>query len=274
MSETMQQEYRQLWEDFAEGKSDNYLTYKFTPTHRVGLTNTLREEALIACAALGKNEVALDVGCAAGTQVFKMAKLAKEAYGVDIAQNFIDAADRYKATQNISNAYFACAPAEQLPYPDQHFDAVMCGEVLEHVFDADIALAEIKRVLKIGGRACISVPNLNADGTLWGRLLRLLGARRFVPMTAFSMAELAKHGDAHVREFSTSGMRAWLEKNGFRVESINTVSWIDGPSFDFLLKFPLHTRIGRAMLFGTERALSKTGLSLGRHMVVRAARIG
>src|SRR3989442_1233368 len=40
---------------------------------------------------------------------------------------------------------------EQLPYPDESFDAVVCLDVLEHVSDVESVLGEVRRVLKPGG---------------------------------------------------------------------------------------------------------------------------
>jgi ubiquinone/menaquinone biosynthesis C-methylase UbiE len=51
------------------------------------------------------------------------------------------------------------AAAEALPYAAATFDTVFSNEVLEHVLDDAQAAAEIVRVLKVGGRAVIFVPN-------------------------------------------------------------------------------------------------------------------
>jgi SAM-dependent methyltransferase len=45
-----------------------------------------------------------------------------------------------------------------LPFIDQIFDVVVCGELLEHVMIPDIILSEIKRVLKKNGKVIGSVP--------------------------------------------------------------------------------------------------------------------
>jgi SAM-dependent methyltransferase len=47
---------------------------------------------------------------------------------------------------------------ERMPFPNRSFDLVVCNHVLEHVSDADAALAEIRRVLKPGGRAICQTP--------------------------------------------------------------------------------------------------------------------
>lgn len=52
------------------------------------------------------------------------------------------------------------ANAAALPFPDQCFDVIVCLEVLEHVSEPEVVLAEVSRVLKHGGRVWISMPFL------------------------------------------------------------------------------------------------------------------
>ena len=47
---------------------------------------------------------------------------------------------------------------KNLPFPDKSFDAVVCFEVFEHVFNVQEVLAEIFRVLKPDGQLLMSVP--------------------------------------------------------------------------------------------------------------------
>ncbi len=46
----------------------------------------------------------------------------------------------------------------QIPFGENHFDAVLCNHVLEHVKDDILAMSEINRVLKPGGWAILQVP--------------------------------------------------------------------------------------------------------------------
>lgn len=41
---------------------------------------------------------------------------------------------------------FVAAPIEQLPFPDRHFDTVICTHVLEHILDIRAAIHELRRV--------------------------------------------------------------------------------------------------------------------------------
>ncbi|MFZ9981642.1 MAG: class I SAM-dependent methyltransferase [Cyclobacteriaceae bacterium] len=46
----------------------------------------------------------------------------------------------------------------RMPFPDNTFEFVICNHVLEHVEDDFMAMREIKRVLRPGGRAILQVP--------------------------------------------------------------------------------------------------------------------
>lgn len=45
-----------------------------------------------------------------------------------------------------------------IPFPDDHFDSILCSEVLEHIFEPDLILPELFRTLKPGGKILITVP--------------------------------------------------------------------------------------------------------------------
>jgi len=49
--------------------------------------------------------------------------------------------------------------AEKLPFPDQSYDVVILGEILEHLPRMSVGLAEAERVLKRDGRLIITVPH-------------------------------------------------------------------------------------------------------------------
>lgn len=51
------------------------------------------------------------------------------------------------------------AAAEALPYTSDYFDTILSNEVIEHVVDDRLAMQEMVRVLKPGGRAVIFCPN-------------------------------------------------------------------------------------------------------------------
>ena len=49
---------------------------------------------------------------------------------------------------------------ETLPFPDNHFDAVVCLEGLEHLLNPYVLIRELIRVTRVGGQVIISTPNI------------------------------------------------------------------------------------------------------------------
>lgn len=54
-------------------------------------------------------------------------------------------------------ATYVCSQAEAMPYPDSHFDFIICNNVLDHVQNPAAILREIKRCLSMGGIFAFSV---------------------------------------------------------------------------------------------------------------------
>lgn len=92
----------------------------------------------------------LDVGCGGGLLAEELARLGCIVSGVDPAPGSIATAQRHAATSGLTIAY-RVGQGEALPYPAASFDLVTCVDVLEHVADVGLVLAEIARVLRPGG---------------------------------------------------------------------------------------------------------------------------
>ena len=68
-----------------------------------------------------------------------------------------DYAESYVGLDSVPGPYVDdVGSADDLPYPDESFDLVLCTQVLEHVPEPGQAIAEIHRVLRPGGSALIS----------------------------------------------------------------------------------------------------------------------
>jgi len=99
----------------------------------------------------------LDVGCGPGSLSIRLADAVApgELFGVDIEPSQIDQARRLAEERGCGNATFQMADVVDLPFEDDFFDMVHCGTVLTYVPDTSVALEEVKRVLRPGGRvAC------------------------------------------------------------------------------------------------------------------------
>jgi SAM-dependent methyltransferase len=86
------------------------------------------------------------------------------------------------------------ADVTELPFADESFDAVVLGEVLEHVPDDAGAVVEVARVLRPGGVLALSVP---AHPRLYGASDRWAG---------------------HIRRYRRAGLVAVVEDSGLVVE--------------------------------------------------------
>lgn len=51
-----------------------------------------------------------------------------------------------------------------LPVSEGSYEVVSCVEVLEHLYDPGHALSEIYRILRLGGTAIVTAPNVEAPG--------------------------------------------------------------------------------------------------------------
>lgn len=106
--------------------------------------------------SLHPGERVLDAGCGTGI-VTRMAAEAVgpsgRAIGIDPGPGMLAQAKR-RAVDAGSRAQFRLAAAEDLPFEDESFDAAVMSLVLHHLPSdvKDVALREILRVLKAGGR--------------------------------------------------------------------------------------------------------------------------
>jgi ubiquinone/menaquinone biosynthesis C-methylase UbiE len=96
---------------------------------------------------------ALELGCGTGFFLLnlKQAGVLEEGHVTDISPGMVDAAQRNAEGLGFS-VEGQVADAEQLPYDDAGFDLVVGHAVLHHIPDVELALAEVLRVLKPGGR--------------------------------------------------------------------------------------------------------------------------
>jgi ubiquinone/menaquinone biosynthesis C-methylase UbiE len=67
----------------------------------------------------------------------------------------------YERLRALENVAFIHGNIYHLPFPANFFDKVILSEVLEHIGDDVAGLREIRRVMKVGAVAAITVPNAN-----------------------------------------------------------------------------------------------------------------
>jgi len=102
----------------------------------------------------------LDVAAGSGQPALAIAARVQPSgtiLGIDFSPEMVAVAERRARQAGASNVSFGTMDAEQLELPDASFDAVTCACGLIFFPDAHRALAEMRRVLKPGGRIAIVV---------------------------------------------------------------------------------------------------------------------
>ena len=99
----------------------------------------------------------LDIACGSGYGSYALAETgSKRVVGVDIDYDTIKCANIEYERGNLE---FINASLLSLPFPEEHFDIVVCFETIEHVKESTLAMKEITRVLTKNGMLIISSPN-------------------------------------------------------------------------------------------------------------------
>lgn len=149
----------------------------------------------------------VDLGCGMGTFTIETARDGARSVGIDPAAAAVDAASRVARAEGVG-ASFIRADAAALPLEADCADVVLAADLIEHLDDVTLAriLAEVRRVLREGGRLVIYTPSRTH---LFERL-RLAGA----------MAE----DPSHIGLRTEAEVTAALAAAGFEVESSRFLS--------------------------------------------------
>ncbi|WP_394780715.1 methyltransferase domain-containing protein, partial [Undibacterium sp.] len=109
---------------------------------------------------LGNATRVLDAGCGKGryAALIKEHKPETEVHAIDVSAEMLRHVPAGIQTQ--------VASIQALPFPENSFDLVYCVEALEHVPNPQAALAEMARVLTVGGRLVIIDKNVDKQGAL------------------------------------------------------------------------------------------------------------
>ena len=158
----------------------------------------------------------LDIGCGCGTLSARL----KEVLGLDTVEGVDVLADKLESPDWLKSTRVDL-DREDLPYSDSTFEAVYCGEVIEHVYDPDHLLDEIYRVLAPTGVCVLTTPNLAS----WpNRLMLPLGFQPFSTSASLRHEQVGKFKlvgvqghRGHIRVFTLRALKELLALHEFEI---------------------------------------------------------
>jgi methionine biosynthesis protein MetW len=173
-----------------------------------------------ACTRLSPRAI-IDIGCGRG---FLLRTLMNRdpslvAYGVEVSQA------QAREARSAGITVFEQNVETGIALPDQSVDVAVLGEVIEHVFDPDACIEEVRRILRPGGALIVTTPNLAS----WlNRILLCLGVQPVFSETSTRkkyghwLRALGQGKDTvqgHLKLFTLGALTQMLADLGFEVVS-------------------------------------------------------
>lgn len=113
-------------------------------------------EGIVKMAAAGPADTSLDVACGPGLLACAFARVVRHAVGIDLTPAMLDQARKTQAEQELTNVTWQQGDVTALPYPDAHFSIVSSRFAFHHLLEPLVALKEMNRVCKPGGRVVVA----------------------------------------------------------------------------------------------------------------------
>jgi ubiquinone/menaquinone biosynthesis C-methylase UbiE len=145
------------------------------------------------------DERVLDSGTGTGALAFALAPHVREVVGVDLSPELLEEARRQG--REFPNVTFVEGDATRLGLESGSFDLAGCSRTLHHIHRPELAIAELARMIRLGGRVLVIDQLAPAD-----------------PLVAYEIDRFERARDpTHERLLPDIDVRALLEANGLVV---------------------------------------------------------
>ncbi len=182
------------------------------------------------------NAVLLDIGCDDGvlTKKLKHKIHAKKVWGIDIVD------ERLKIAKSNGIQIVKHDISKKFPLRNNSFDVIHANQVIEHLWNTDLLLSEIYRILKPGGYAIISTENAsswcNIAASILGwqifSLTNISAKKRGIgnPFALHRGGELEHPSWFHIRIYNIRGLIEYAEAFSFKIEAVKGAGYFPLPS--------------------------------------------
>lgn len=204
-----------------------------------------------------------DNGCGVGQYMAHLAPFGGSVFGLEY--DFEQALEAWRRAGRVVRG-----AGEHLPFPSNCFDLILSHEVIEHVQDDRLAVQEMVRALRPGGRLVLFCPNrgypFETHGVFWR------GRYRFgnVPLVNWLPAPVRDRLAPHVRAYTARGVGRLFAGLPVRV-LVRTV--IFGAYDNLVSRWGRAGRALRALLQGLEKTPLR-GFGLSHFWVVEKEQAG
>ena len=199
----------------------------------------MNRQNLMRLAASDGGSVLLDLGCDDGqwTQRLAAAVGAKEVHGVEVVDEQARKAEKAGVRVLVADLN---KPLTELP--SNYFDVIHANQVIEHVANVDLFVAEVFRLLKPGGHAVISTEN----GSSWHNIFAAIMGWQIFSLSNVSSLKaglgnpcaIHRGSDTpytgtwtHKTIFNYRGLIEMFEAHGFRDVKIAGAGYFPLPAF-------------------------------------------
>lgn len=154
----------------------------------------------------------LDIGCNDGTllQLLGQKYPAAKLNGLDADTKSINRCQK----KGIGAKIYFFDDKTPIPFPDHSFDLIIAGEIIEHIYNTDMFLDEVHRLLTPKGYLLLTTPNIASLGR---RLMLMLGIN---PLIEVSPNRPDSCG--HIRYFTFSTLKNLIVTHNFKINTVTS----------------------------------------------------
>lgn len=173
----------------------------------------------------------LDIGCGTGALGRHLkGKGVAEVCGIELSHTAT-----LEAMQVLDRVIEGDVERIELPFMPEHFDCIICADVLEHLIDPWAVMQKLYALLKPGGFIVASIPNVG-----FHRVVRCLIRGNW------HYTDSGVLDKTHLRFFTWQGIKALFQDSGFVIEKVHRK--VDSGLNMKLLNFVLCNKIKEALV--------------------------
>jgi len=191
----------------------------------------------------GNDHLVLDIGCGGGANARLMKELGKIVHAITLSE-----AEAEVVSPHVKRVLIGDIETMAFNYADGFFDAIVLSHVLEHLIDPWKTLARLRKLLRLGGRIYVALPNI----TFYQERFKFLLGR-------FEYNDTGIMDRFHLRFFTYKTAQELVRLGGYQVLLAKTIG-----SFPL---WPLRCLVGGPIWIDRLACLVFPNL-FGRHVII------